>query len=715
MEPSEIIEAYRVGSPPLMLLGTYEKGVTVYAQQVRALNLAYGLVDGDFFPKPSERTKPYRIAIVGGGFAGLTFAAAMIAKGVEAKLDVFEKRDTLLPLQHGSDGRWLHPRIYDWPTLGSTSQVAMLPLLNWTAGRASDVVVQVLSEWKRVATPWDLDDTTKSPSLRVFCNARHLQIEEMTGSGQLRIEWVGERRAADGTLDSDHATPRGDSADYDLVVIAMGFGLERDQAHSYWRNDVAGQPGLDAPRRTYIVSGQGDGAMIDLLRIRVGQFRQDRILDELFSERRQLLSRLQELSDKTAAEQFENFETLWRAGVDGDLQQVGAALALRLRRDTDAILHLRSRRMMELFTSPTLRISFQNKLLVYLLYKCGGFVPSDQSLRRLKREYGVEEKRVILRHGTDGRSDLAAVLSKGMADLLRARGEDPVAGKFPGRQPSEIAWPGGFFGFAGRSADRESLPQTSRATWRKEYLPDATNLLTSGLSSAIAGLLITRKRPSGRMRVTLHRALSLPREELLQQCCEYAGHAIEDAMPGAGRTLSTDVATIGQAYETHRIVRSIKKVDAKTLDDSMRELKLNVETREMSKGVSFLAAIPILEPENAGGFVGKSPVAGVVYLDAKDDDFYLEDDDLSDIVGIVQNWLAMLERRQSFGRIQNCVFPVLRTAPNPGGPLSAKAKALEVVESVAPPRSVGPFQINFDYTDLAALSSQSPESAKAKQ
>lgn len=217
------------------------------------------------------------------------------------------------------------------------------------------------------------------------------------------------------------------------------------------------------------------------------------------------------------------------------------------------------------------------------------------------------------------------------------------------------------------------------------------------------------------MRVTLHRALSLPREELLQQCCEYAGHAITDTRPGAGRTLSTDVATIGQAYETHRIVRSIKKVDAKTLDDSMRKLKLNVETREMSQGVSFLAAIPILEPENAGGFVGKSPVAGVVYLDAMDDDFYLEDDDLSDIVGIVQNWLAMLERRQSFGRIQNGVFPVLRTAPNPGRPLSAKAKALQAVESVAPPRSAGPFQINFDYTDLAALSSQSPESAKEKQ
>jgi hypothetical protein len=55
-------------------------------------------------------------------------------------------------LQEGSDTRWVHPRIYDWPNEGSTSPAAALPILNWNAGRASDVVVEVLDEWKKITS-----------------------------------------------------------------------------------------------------------------------------------------------------------------------------------------------------------------------------------------------------------------------------------------------------------------------------------------------------------------------------------------------------------------------------------------------------------------------------------------------------------------------------------------------------------------------------------
>jgi hypothetical protein len=65
---------------------------------------------------------------------------------------VFEKRAALCPLQEGSDTRWVHPRIYDWPNEGSTSPAAALPILNWNAGRASDVVVEVLDEWKKITS-----------------------------------------------------------------------------------------------------------------------------------------------------------------------------------------------------------------------------------------------------------------------------------------------------------------------------------------------------------------------------------------------------------------------------------------------------------------------------------------------------------------------------------------------------------------------------------
>jgi len=52
-------------------------------------------------------------------------------KGVE-QVCVFEKRATLCPLQEGSDARWVHPKIYDWPNKGSESPAAALPVVRLT-------------------------------------------------------------------------------------------------------------------------------------------------------------------------------------------------------------------------------------------------------------------------------------------------------------------------------------------------------------------------------------------------------------------------------------------------------------------------------------------------------------------------------------------------------------------------------------------------------
>jgi NADPH-dependent 2,4-dienoyl-CoA reductase/sulfur reductase-like enzyme len=103
---------FAVRGYPLYLVGIFERGVTVYSQQIRALNLVCTLVEhgnlscmartGNASVRPSKRTT---IAIIGGGFAGLTAAAALVKKGVVADITIFEQRDTLLPLQQGSDTR----------------------------------------------------------------------------------------------------------------------------------------------------------------------------------------------------------------------------------------------------------------------------------------------------------------------------------------------------------------------------------------------------------------------------------------------------------------------------------------------------------------------------------------------------------------------------------------------------------------------------------
>ena len=119
------------------IVGTFERGITFYRQQVRALNLIYAFVkarsdDGKSIIAPNSR-----IGIIGGGAFGITAAAAAAYAGFNTRL--FEGHQFLLPLQRGCTTRWLHPRFYDWPDPSSESHVARLPMLNWAASTAAVV------------------------------------------------------------------------------------------------------------------------------------------------------------------------------------------------------------------------------------------------------------------------------------------------------------------------------------------------------------------------------------------------------------------------------------------------------------------------------------------------------------------------------------------------------------------------------------------------
>ena len=285
----------------LYLLGTFETGLTIYNQQVRALNLVWAMT------KVAPPKTLGRIAVVGGGFAGLTAAAGLLHKGVK-HVSLFEKRAALCPLQEGSDTRWVHPRIYDWPEEDSTLPTAALPLLNWNAGRASDVVVEVLNGWNRIVRPLEEKTTAQSgsvPDINVYVNVKHLRLDK-----HLNIEWVGEKLSTGFRSMSSGAKER-----FDSVVLAVGFGLELRAPFSYWRNETLGQPELNIGKRTYLVSGHGDGALVDLFRIRVSRFRQDRILVELFENNTPLLDGLRTMKEEQKArrvppeELYDRFET----------------------------------------------------------------------------------------------------------------------------------------------------------------------------------------------------------------------------------------------------------------------------------------------------------------------------------------------------------------------------------------------------------------------
>src|SRR6185295_13919274 len=133
----------QVGSDQLYSIGPFfKRGLTVFKQQVRALNLIHAI-------HTSNKHSAQTMAVIGGGVSGVTAAAAAIALGWEVHL--FEQRPVLCHLQHGCDTRWLHPHIYDWPQAGSEDPYAGLPLLNWKEGTAATVTEQIMTEFEEIA------------------------------------------------------------------------------------------------------------------------------------------------------------------------------------------------------------------------------------------------------------------------------------------------------------------------------------------------------------------------------------------------------------------------------------------------------------------------------------------------------------------------------------------------------------------------------------
>ncbi|WP_233206356.1 FAD-dependent oxidoreductase [Haliangium sp. UPWRP_2] len=293
----------------VFVLGSFERRVTLWAQQNRALNLGYALHHEGLL------TVGTKAAVIGGGVAGLTVAAALEQKGGHVTL--FEQQAQLLPLLQGNHTRWIHPRIYDWPAPGSESADAGLPLLNWEAALAGQVAEQILQGFQRAATGCKI----------------------LTGVSDLTV--------VPGSEPKQLLTWRGGEARFDIVILAMGFGLERTMSPlplvSYWRDDSLHQPELSSGVRAYLVSGCGDGGLTDLLRLRLTRFRHEHLVRDLFrgTPLEPLKARLLEI-EQDLPRQHEDARPAWLTEQYRTLPvppSLDENLRSRLRHDTRATLN----------------------------------------------------------------------------------------------------------------------------------------------------------------------------------------------------------------------------------------------------------------------------------------------------------------------------------------------------------------------------------------
>jgi hypothetical protein len=389
--PEEVEGTFRI-LDDLYLLGSLEKGVTIYSQQIRAHNLAWALWE------QSRKGRPLGdIAIVGGGIAGMTLAACLLALDATVKITLFEKSWDLCPIQQGADVRWVHPRIYDWPFEGSRAPSASLPVLDWSEGRASDVARTILRDFSRYATTF----AASSCRLKVYLGLRNFQIT----AASRKISWVGHVAL----LTEEYfelGRSEGDEHHFDKIILTTGFGtevhIEGYKKDSYWRNEQLGQPPFDGSERRFMVSGFGDGALVDLCRLTIERFRQDTISYELFGKdlektERHFADQIRTLGpDHNFFAVFKQHEEIW-------LDAPKRRLASRIRKDTRLTLHLSGRnKEIESFAQIFgRRSSFLHRLIVYLLYRCGAFDLEFSDLSEAAERRGVSTENVLCRYGAD--------------------------------------------------------------------------------------------------------------------------------------------------------------------------------------------------------------------------------------------------------------------------------------------------------------------------
>jgi hypothetical protein len=215
--------------------------VTVRSQQVRALNLAWAL--------RKDLEAGIGVAVIGGGAAGVTFAA--VAAKLGAKVHLFEASE-LMHLQVGCRHRPLHPEIYTWPDATAFRPVSHLPVLGWTTGSAHDVAMEVVSKFQVIQRE---------------VNGR-VGSQSEVGNRLAVTERARATLARDGAL-KVNGVPHPDEVS--IVVLAVGFGVEDGPDdlpfNSYWRVDALDQSflGVDRPT-TIVVCGAGDGALVEVLR-----------------------------------------------------------------------------------------------------------------------------------------------------------------------------------------------------------------------------------------------------------------------------------------------------------------------------------------------------------------------------------------------------------------------------------------------------------------
>lgn len=412
--------------PGVFVLGCFARHATLYSQQVRALNLIYELHSTG---KVKERSQ---IAVIGAGAGGLAAAGGLARKGCE--VTVFERCQNVLALQANAVHRRLHPHIYDWPANDASDSQAHLPIFDWEADSADRVVDRLRGSWESLK---------RHEEIEAHFSVEILDLFHDTSARKHIISWK--------EFDEN---PKQRS--FDILVLALGQGTEPEWKYgrSYWSPDNLDDC-FDGRRKNerWLISGLGDSAFADLMRVCVANFRCEDVVRVLESTDgingiKEELNRINARSDVSNAElsrQFSNIST-------------GQLASGKLEDRLAQMLNKTAPHVFLTGTTPYLYgrgSSVLNRFIVLLLSRLGAFTflpgPSGQVNPHGDR-YRVNFDnqslqvfdRVILRHGTA--SSIIDFMRRFIGPHSSAELQQVWSQEAPDRDPSRWPkWPLGFF------------------------------------------------------------------------------------------------------------------------------------------------------------------------------------------------------------------------------------------------------------------------------
>ena len=140
----------------------------------------------------------------------------------------------------------------------------------------------------------------------------------------------------------------------------------------------------------------------------------------------------------------------------------------------------------------------------------------------------------------------------------------------------------------------------------------------------------------------------------------------------------------------------------------MALLRLNEASRDMSKAVSSVAAIPLVSPNFLNS--ADSVVTGVLYIDSDVPDFVNDPNRMRTVISMAESFMRTMKNEvgsTEAGNITANAFWDDGVSPHPqrlSEPIDMTSTAsLEVCDALEPPLVAGTPYINFDYSDFQVV------------